>query len=85
MAIIKEVKAFVLTLLSVIIVGSVVSAINTPAEAKYREPIGYAIVEHYDGDEHIEVDSYIKDDGILIVYATDGRTIVSNDITIILN
>ena len=85
MTIIKEIKAFILTLLSVIAVGNVVSAATPPAEAKYREPIGYAIVEHYDGDEHVDVDSYIKDDGILIVYATDGRTIVSNNITIVLN
>ena len=85
MTIIKEIKAFILTLLSVIAVGNVVSAATPPAEAKYREPIGYAIVEHYDGDEHIEVDGYTKDDGILIVYATDGRTIISNDITIILD
>ena len=85
MTIIKEIKAFILTLLSVAIVGGVVSTVTLPAEAKCREPIGYAIVEHYDGDEHVDVDSYIKDDGVLIVYATDGRTIISNDITIILN
>ena len=85
MTIIKEAKAFILTLLSVAIVGGVVSAVTPHAEAKHKEPIGYAIVEHYDGDEHIDVDGYIKDDGVLIVYATDGRTIISNDITIILN
>ena len=85
MAIIKETKAFILTLLSVIIVGSVVSAATPSAEAKYREPIGYAIVEHYDGDEYVEVDSYTSNYGTLIIYATDGRTIISNDITIILN
>ena len=85
MTIIKEAKAFILTLLSVAIVGGMVSTVTPHAEAKYREPIGYAIVEHYDGDEYVEVDSYTNSYGTLIIYATDGRTIISNDITMILD
>lgn len=47
--------------------------------------IGYAIIPHSDGDEHTDITSYYYSSGGTIkVYCADGRTIISNRITIIL-
>lgn len=49
------------------------------------EIIGYVIIPHADGDEHADITSYFySGGGILKAYCTDGRTIISNRITIIL-
>lgn len=47
--------------------------------------IGYAIIPHADGDEHTDITNYYYSSGGTIkVYCADGRTIISNRITIIL-
>lgn len=49
------------------------------------EVIGYVIIPHADGDEHADITSYFySGGGILKAYCADGRTIISNRITIIL-
>lgn len=49
------------------------------------EVIGYVIIPHADGDEHADIMSYFySGGGILKAYCADGRTIISNRITIIL-
>jgi hypothetical protein len=49
------------------------------------EVIGYVIIPHADGDEHADITNYFySGGGILKAYCADGRTIISNRITIIL-
>lgn len=49
------------------------------------EVIGYAIIPHADGDEHADITEYnYCGGGTLKAYCADGRTIISNRITIIL-
>ena len=49
------------------------------------EVIGYVIIPHADGDEPADITSYFySGGGILKAYCADGRTIISNRITIIL-
>lgn len=49
------------------------------------EVIGYVIIPHADGDEHADITRYYySGGGILKTYCADGRTIISNRITIIL-
>jgi hypothetical protein len=56
----------------------------TAEEDKQREPIGYAIVSHYDGDEHVEFYRYTTNNGVIIIKTLDGKTITSNNITLII-
>ena len=50
-----------------------------------NEIIGYVIIPHADGDEHADITSYYySSGGTLKAYCADGRTIISNRITIIL-
>lgn len=47
--------------------------------------VGYVIIPHADGDEHADITSYFySGGGTLKAYCADGRTIISNRITIIL-
>lgn len=50
------------------------------------EVIGYVIIPHADGDEHADITNYYfyRGGGILKAYCADGRTIISNRITVIL-
>ena len=49
------------------------------------EVIGYVIIPHADGDEHVDITNYFySNGGTLKAYCADGRTIISNRITIIL-
>jgi hypothetical protein len=49
------------------------------------EVIGYVIIPHADGDEHADITGYYySSGGTLKVYCVDGRTIISNRITVIL-
>lgn len=58
---------------------------TAPAEAE-EKVIGYIIISHYDGDEHIDITDYtFSNYGAIIAFCEDGRKIVSNNITVILN
>ena len=55
------------------------------APSSKDEIIGYVIIPHADGDEHADITNYFySNGGILKAYCADGRTIISNRITIIL-
>jgi hypothetical protein len=46
--------------------------------------IGYAIIHHADGDEHAPIKDYYYSYGTITAYCADGRTIVSNNITLVI-
>ena len=53
------------------------------AEPNEKGVIGYVIIPHADGDEHADITHYYYSNGTLKAYCADGRTIISNHITII--
>lgn len=54
------------------------------AEPDEKGIVGYAIIHHADGDEHTPIKDYYYSYGTITAYCADGRTIVSNNITLII-
>ena len=78
-------KFLVIIMVCVMLFGmSACSVGHTAEENGQREPIGYAIVSHYDGDEHVEFYRYTTNNGVIIIKTLDGKTITSNNITLII-
>lgn len=48
------------------------------------EVIGYVIIPHADGDEHVDITQYQYSHGTIKVWCVDGRRVVSTNITVIL-
>lgn len=46
--------------------------------------IGYAIIRHADGDEHAPIVDYYYSYGTIKAYCADGRIVISNNITLVL-
>lgn len=53
------------------------------ADHEEREAIGYVIVPHYDGDEHIAIVSYYTSNGTIVVRTMDGRKIVGTELVVV--
>jgi hypothetical protein len=53
-------------------------------EGEEKVAIGYAIVEHWDGDEHIEFYQYLTNHGSITIWTLEEQKIVSTDITLII-
>lgn len=47
--------------------------------------IGYVIIPHSDGDEHAPITDCYYSNGTITAYCADGRTIISTDITLIID
>jgi ABC-type glycerol-3-phosphate transport system substrate-binding protein len=47
------------------------------------DTIGYVIVPHYDGDEHIAITSYYTSNGTIVVRTMDGRKIVGTELVVV--
>lgn len=54
------------------------------AEPDEKGIIGYAIIHHADGDEHAPIVDYYYSYGTITAYCADGRTIISNNITLMI-
>lgn len=54
------------------------------AEPDEQGVIGYAIIHHADGDEHVPIERYYYSYGTITAYCTDGRAVISNNITLII-
>ena len=46
--------------------------------------IGYAIVPHHDGDEHIPITEYYYSYGTMTAYCADGRAIISTQLIVVI-
>lgn len=55
------------------------------ADQEKREAIGYVIVPHSDGDEHIAITSYWTSNGVIHVDTVDGRHIAANVLIVVIN
>lgn len=56
----------------------------SPSFPEEDEVMGYVIIPHHDGDEHIDITRYQYSHGTIKVWCVDGRRVVSTNITVIL-
>lgn len=85
----KKDEKFVIVLLALILVAATLCGCAksfgvVEAEPDEKGVIGYVIIPHADGDEHADITHYYYSNGTLKAYCADGRTIISNHITIII-
>ena len=85
----KDEKLAILCLVLILIAATLCGCARTfgavDAEPNEKGIIGYAIIHHSDGDEHAPITSYYySGGGTLKAYCADGRTIISNRITLII-
>lgn len=57
----------------------------TTATAAEDGTIGYVIVPHSDGDEHIAITNYWTSNGVIHVDTIDGRHIAACVLTVVIN
>ncbi len=74
-------KKIVAMLMVCAMVLSLCACASTAEEDK--EAIGYVIVPHYDGDEHIAITSYYTSNGTIVVRTIDGRKIVGTELVVV--
>ena len=86
----KKDEKFVIVLLVLILIAATLCGCAKTFGVVDVEPdekgiIGYVIIPHADGDEYADITSYYySGGGTLKAYCADGRTIISNRITLIL-
>lgn len=84
----KDEKLAVLCLVMILIVATLCGCAQTfsvvEAEPDEKGIIGYAIIHHADGDEHAPIVNYHYSYGTITAYCEDGRTIISNNITLMI-
>lgn len=83
----KDEKLAILCLVLILIVATFCGCARTfgavDVEPDEKGVIGYAIIHHADGDEHTPIVDYYYSYGTITAYCADGRTIVSNNITLV--
>lgn len=82
-------EKFVIVLLVLILVAATLCGCARTFGAVDVEPdekgiIGYAIIHHADGDEHTPIVDYYYSYGTIKAYCADGRTIISNNIVLVI-
>lgn len=63
---------------------SIVTTTGAPEPPEEVECIGYAIIPHFDGDEHADIYKWTTNNGIVYAYCVDGRFIASPQIIVVL-
>lgn len=59
-------------------------ACSSSSPDKGGDVVGYVIIPHADGDEHADITGYYYTNGTIKAYCADGRTIISNRITLVI-
>lgn len=69
----------------IIVFGGIKCVEDTCETTSVKQPTveGYAIIHHCDGDEYADFYSWSSYNGTITIHLMDGRTIVSNDITLV--
>ena len=84
----KDEKLAILCLVIILIAATLCGCARTfgavDAEPDEKGIIGYAIIHHADGDEHAPIVDVYYSYGTITAYCADGRTVISNNITLIL-
>ena len=74
-------KKIICIILALVLVFGLCSCSASP---KDKERIGYVIIPHADGDEHVDIYHYNTINGNVCAYCLDGRKIVSPQIIVVL-
>ena len=77
----KIICVFIIVCMCVSLCGCLGAVVTTPDE---HGVIGYVIVPHHDGDEHIPITEYYYTYGIMTAYCADGRTIISTQLIVVI-
>ena len=84
----KDEKLAILGLVLILVVATLCGCARTfgavEVEPDEKGTIGYAIIHHADGDEHAPIVDYYYSYGTITAYCADGRTIISNNIALII-
>jgi len=75
-------KKIVAMLMVCAMVLSMCACASTAGEDK--KAIGYVIVPHHDGDEHIAIVSYYTSNGTIVVRTTDEHKIVGTELIVVI-
>ena len=73
-------KKIICIVLALALVFGLCSCCSTPKE---KEPIGYVIIPHADGEEHADIYRYMTCHGNICAYCLDGRVITSPQIIVV--
>lgn len=82
-------EKFMIVLLALILIAATLCGCAKSFGVVEAEPdekgiIGYAIIHHADGDEHAPIVDFYYSYGTITAYCADGRTIISNNIALII-
>lgn len=84
----KDEKLAILCLVLILVAATLCGCARTfgavDVEPDEKGIIGYAIIHHADGDEHTSIVDYYYSYGTIKAYCADGRTIISNNIVLII-
>ena len=84
----KDEKFAILCLVIILIAATLCGCAKSfgvvEAEPDEQGIIGYALIHHSDGDEHVPIESYYCSYGTITAYCADGRTIISNNIVLVI-
>lgn len=84
----KDEKFVIVLLVLILVVATLCGCARTfgavDVEPDEKGIIGYAIIPHADGDEHAPIVDYYYSYGTIKAYCADGRTVISNNITLII-
>lgn len=78
-------KKFLVIFLAIVIVCSLCacSTKSVEVEEENRTAIGYAIIQHWDGEEHIEFYKNLTNYGTITIWTMSDQRIVSTNITLV--
>lgn len=84
----KNEKLAILCLVLILVAATLCGCARTfgavEVEPNEKGIVGYAIIHHADGDEHAPIVDYYYSYGTITAYCADGRTIISNNIALII-
>lgn len=78
-------KKIVAMLMVCAMVLSLCACASAEEEDTQHEAIGYVIVPHHDGDEHIAIYKSYADDGIVWAWCVDGRVVKGTTLIVVEN
>lgn len=78
-------KKVICVMLILVMMCSLCACSAAPEVLEDVECIGYVIIPHADGDEHVNIYHWMVSSGTAYAYCMDGRVIISPQIIIVLN
>lgn len=77
-------KKILVLLLALTMMCSLCACMSAPEVPEDAECIGYVIIPHADGDEHVDIYHWSTNNGVIYAYCIDGRFIASPQVIVVL-